>query len=67
MNRDGLSLTEKDNHECIMLDGQDCRINSVKPKQCRGFPNKWNFPGWQQVCNAKAIPIKKASELGLIK
>jgi len=67
MNRDGLSLTEKDNHECIMLDGQNCRINSVKPKQCRGFPNKWNFPGWQQVCNAKAIPIKKANELGLIK
>jgi uncharacterized protein len=56
MNRQGLSLLEKENHECIMLDGNCCRIHPVKPEQCRGFPNKWNFPGWREVCEAKAIP-----------
>ena len=66
MNRDGLSLIEKDNHECIMLEGNSCRINPVKPGQCRGFPNKWNFPGWQQVCQAKAIPMRKAKAMGLV-
>jgi Fe-S-cluster containining protein len=55
-NRNGLSLLEKENHECIMLDGIDCRIHEVKPEQCRGFPNKWNFPGWRQVC--EAVPVK---------
>jgi len=54
-NRQGLSLIEKDNHECIMLDGDVCRIHPVKPAQCEGFPNKWNFPGWRQVC--EAIPV----------
>lgn len=55
-NRQGLSLLEKSNHECIMLEGNACRIHEVKPCQCAGFPNKWNFPGWRQVC--EAIPVK---------
>jgi Fe-S-cluster containining protein len=55
MSRKGLSLIEKDNHECIMLDGNACRIHEVKPGQCAGFPNKWNFPGWREVC--EAIPV----------
>ena len=55
MSRKGLSLIEKENHECIMLDGNACRIHQVKPGQCAGFPNKWNFPGWRQVC--EAIPV----------
>lgn len=57
-NRQGLSLIEKPNHECIMLDGNDCRIHPVKPHQCKGFPNLWNFPGWREVC--KAVPVPKA-------
>ena len=32
-NRQGLSLLEKPNHECIMLDGDACRIHPVKPAQ----------------------------------
>ena len=35
-------------------------INEVKPQQCRDFPNKWNFPGWRQVC--EAIPVARESE-----
>lgn len=64
-NRQGLSLIEKENHECIMLDGHACRIHPVKPSQCAGFPNKWNFPGWQKVCEAIAIPIDEARQRGL--
>ncbi len=64
--RRGLSLIEKDNHECIMLNGRDCSINPVKPRQCKGFPNTWNFPGWQNVCEAKPIPMLEAKERGLV-
>lgn len=60
-NRQGLSLIEKANHECIMLDGASCRIHAVKPAQCAGFPNTWNFPGWRNVC--EAIPVPTASRL----
>jgi Fe-S-cluster containining protein len=65
-NRSGLSLIEKENHECVMLDGKNCRINPVKPDQCRGFPNQWNFPGWQDVCQAKPIPMVEAKARGLV-
>jgi len=50
--RDGLALIDKANGECFFLEGSDCVINEVKPQQCRNFPNKWNFPGWRQVCEA---------------
>jgi Fe-S-cluster containining protein len=48
----GLSLIEKENHECIFLDGKDCTVQPVKPQQCQDFPNKWNFPGWRDICQA---------------
>ena len=54
-NRQGLSLMEKANHECIMLDGAACRIHPVKPDQCAGFPNRWNSPGWREICKAIAV------------
>ena len=58
-NRKGLSLIDKDSsNECIMLDGDTCRIQEVKPIQCRGFPNTWNFPGWEKECQAIAVPLK---------
>lgn len=56
-NRTGLSLIERENHECIMLENGGCRIHEVKPGQCRGFPNKWNFPGWRDVCEAVPLPV----------
>lgn len=55
-NRTGLSLIEKANHECVMLENGGCRIHQVKPSQCAGFPNKWNFPGWRDVC--EAVPVR---------
>ena len=55
-NRQALSIDDKANGECLFLDGIDCLINPVKPAQCAGFPNAWNFPGWRQVC--EAIPVE---------
>ncbi len=65
-NRKGLSIIEKSNHECIMLENGGCRIHAVKPEQCKGFPNSWNFPGWQKTCDAKAIPREEAKAQGLL-
>lgn len=50
--RQGLALLEKPNGECEFLDGRDCRIQPVKPQQCRDFPNVWRFPGFEQFCRA---------------
>jgi hypothetical protein len=60
-NRQGLSLREKDNHMCIMLEGDACRIHCVKPGQCAGFPNKWHFPGWRQLCAAVGVATFKST------
>jgi len=53
--RDGLALTDQTDGACIFLDGRDCRIQAVKPAQCSGFPNTWNFPGWRDVCEAAEV------------
>ena len=50
--RFGLVLREKANGECIFLDGRDCSVQPVKPQQCREFPNLWNFPGFEKLCQA---------------
>lgn len=52
--RRGLSLVEKENGECIFLDGVQCSVQAVKPQQCRDFPNLWRFAGFDQKCHAKA-------------
>jgi uncharacterized protein len=52
-NRTGLSIIDKPNGECLFLEGvNECRIQPVKPGQCSGFPNDWNFPGWRAQCEA---------------
>jgi Fe-S-cluster containining protein len=53
--RRGLALTEKEDGACVFLEGKVCAIQPVKPEQCRGFPNAWNFPGWREVCEAVAV------------
>lgn len=55
--RDGLALTDKPNGECVFLDGRECLVQAAKPRQCRGFPNEWNFPGWREVC--EAVPVER--------
>jgi Fe-S-cluster containining protein len=51
--RRGLSLTEKENGECSFLSPEGrCLIQAVKPTQCRDFPHKWSFEGYERVCRA---------------
>ncbi len=52
--RRGLALQDKADGSCIFLAGNDCAVQSVKPQQCRDFPNLWNFPGFERFC--RAIP-----------
>ena len=51
-NRQGLALKDKPNGECVFLHGEACLVQTVKPQQCRDFPNLWNFPGFDKVCHA---------------
>ena len=50
--RRGLSLSETETGVCEFLDGDACRVQPVKPQQCRDFPNGWSFPGWQKDCQS---------------
>lgn len=44
-NRGQLSLVEKENGECVFLDGSVCRIYKARPRQCRDFPGIWHVEG----------------------
>ncbi|MSR66611.1 MAG: YkgJ family cysteine cluster protein [Pedosphaera sp.] len=50
----GLALLDKPDGACVFLEGENCAVQSVKPQQCRDFPNLWNFPGFEKIC--RAIP-----------
>ena len=50
--RRGLALQDAPGGACIFLEGRDCRVQPVKPRQCRDFPNGWNFPGFEKICRA---------------
>ena len=53
--RQCLSLVERADGGCIFLEDAPgtlakCAVDPVKPRQCRDFPERWNFPGWQDEC-----------------
>lgn len=52
--RRGLALQEKPDGACVLLTGNLCSIQSVKPQQCRDFPNLWKYPDAEKYC--RAIP-----------
>jgi uncharacterized protein len=52
--RRGLALQEKPGGACVFLVGNDCSVQSVKPQQCRDFPNLWRHPDADKLC--RAIP-----------
>jgi hypothetical protein len=55
--RTGLVLEDREDGACIFLEGDGCRIQGVKPQQCRDFPNLWNFPDFEKECRAKAVVV----------
>ena len=50
--RRGLALQEKPDGACVLLDGNLCSIQAVKPQQCRDFPNLWKYPDAEKYCHA---------------
>jgi Fe-S-cluster containining protein len=62
--RSGLALMDKPSGECIFLEGRDCRVQAVKPQQCRDFPNGWNFPGFEKVCRAIPREVGEGGKVG---
>jgi len=65
--RQGLTLIEKPDGSCIFLTEGDecgCRINPVKPRQCEGFPLRWNFPGWEKECRGAAEALRRERKNG---
>lgn len=52
--RRGLALKDQPDGACIFLENGGCRVQAVKPRQCREFPNLWNFPDFEKIC--RAIP-----------
>jgi Fe-S-cluster containining protein len=66
LDRQGLSLIDKPGGECIFFDGRRCTIQSVKPQQCRDFPNLWNFPGFENICRSKTIPVDTETYVKLV-
>jgi len=47
--RQGLALKTRADHSCIFLSGNSCLVQSVKPRQCREFPNRWVNLLWGKV------------------
>jgi len=49
--RRGLSLEENPDSSCVFLEmDSTCRINEVKPEQCKNFPLEWSYSGWEKMC-----------------
>ncbi len=49
-----LVLAGGESRPCRFLEetasGPRCKIQDVKPRQCRDFPLRWNYPGWEKDC-----------------
>lgn len=64
--RQGLSLIEKENGECIFLEGNLCAIQAVKPQQCRDFPNLWRHPDADKLCRAVPREVSEDEYVRLV-
>lgn len=52
-NRHNLSLIERPDGGCIFIqDDNTCRIQPVKPAQCKGFPFQWKTKQLKEICPA---------------
>lgn len=58
--RRGLALQEKEDGACVLLDGNLCSIQAVKPQQCQDFPNLWKYLEAEKYC--QAIPREVSDE-----
>ncbi|NQZ56323.1 MAG: YkgJ family cysteine cluster protein [Lentisphaeraceae bacterium] len=66
--RQGLTIIEGKNGACVFMEEPSaCKINPVKPTQCGGFPNTWNFEGWQKECEAELVDKDKFDDLAKVR
>jgi len=50
-NRNNLSLIEQSDGGCIFIQADNtCRIQPVKPAQCKGFPFQWKSKQLKAIC-----------------
>lgn len=64
--RRGLALQEQPDGACVFLENNQCRIQPVKPQQCRDFPNLWQYPGAEKYCRAIPREVSQAEYVRLI-
>ena len=50
----GLALTDRPDGACVFLEDAPvtCRVQLVKPRQCRDFPFAWRYENLERVCPA---------------
>ena len=66
--RRGLTIISKEDDSCFFLEEPaTCLINEVKPSQCSGFPNTWNFPGWEKSCEAVLVDEDSFEDLAKLR
>jgi len=58
--RRGLALLEQADGACILLEGNLCSVQAVKPQQCRDFPNLWKYPEAEKYCRAIPREVSEA-------
>jgi len=64
--RRGLALQEQPDGACVFLVGNDCTVQSVKPQQCRDFPNLWRHPEAAELCRAIPRDVSEEQWLQLV-
>jgi Fe-S-cluster containining protein len=64
--RRGLALQEKPSGACVFLVGNDCSVQSVKPQQCRDFPNLWRHPDADKLCRAVPREVSEDEYVRLV-
>jgi Fe-S-cluster containining protein len=62
VNRNNLSLIERPDGGCIFIqDDNTCRIQSVKPAQCKGFPSQWKSKQLKAICPELRVGATRGS------
>ena len=64
--RRGLALLDQPDGACVFLEDGKCTVQSVKPQQCRDFPNLWRYPGAEKFCKAVPREVEEAEYLRLV-
>ncbi len=50
--RGGLALQEQPDGACVFLEGENCAVQTGEAAAVPRLPDLWNFPGFEQTCQA---------------